>query len=262
VGSPDVADQHGAPYGRCRFLVRERWPSPEEAAATHLFVRYADGTEEPMADAVMAALLRDRYGMPWARFLEHLRTNPPGRVLELGSRGEQGTLYRDALPPLWAYTGFDIEPGHNVDVVGDAHELSRHVEPESFDALLSVATFEHLAMPWKVAVEINKVLKPGGVAVLVSHQCWPVHEQPWDFWRFSTWAWRAMFNEASGFEVLEAVMGEPARVVPELLQPVTAGVADGVAYLGSAALVRKTGPTGLSWEVPTEAAAEGSYPVP
>ena len=119
-----------------------------------------------MADAVTAALLRDRYGMPWGRFLEHLRTTPPGRVLELGSRGEQGTMYRDALPPGWTYTGFDIEPGHNVDVVGDAHELSRHVEPESFDALLSVATFEHLAMPWKVAVEINKVLKPGGVAVL------------------------------------------------------------------------------------------------
>ena len=260
--SPDVALQYGAKAARCRFHLHVRWPSAEDASQAHLYVRLADGREADLEGVLYQAMSQHRFGGLWLAFLQALRERPSGRVLELGSRGEGGTVYRAQIPPEWDYVGFDIVEGPNVDVVGDAHQLSAFVEPESFDALFSIATFEHLAMPWKVAVEINKVLKPGGVAVVVSHQCWPVHEQPWDFWRFSTWAWRTMFNEASGFEVVEAAMGEPARVVPELLQPVTAGVADGVAYLGSAALVRKIGPTGLSWEVPTEAAAEGNYPVP
>ena len=258
--SPDVEVHHGADAARCRFHVHVRWPSADDAAEAHLYVRLADGQEAELDGAVQQGLSQHRFGWLWVAFLEALRERPSGRVLELGSRGEGGMIYRAALPPAWDYVGFDIVEGPNVDVVGDAHQLASFVEPESFDALFSIATFEHLAMPWKVAVEINKVLKPGGLAVLVSHQCWPIHEQPWDFWRFSTWAWQTMFNAASGFEVVEAAMGEPAMVVPDLLHPVTAGVARGTSYLGSAALVRKVGPTALVWDVPTAAVAEGTYP--
>src|SRR5689334_1506132 len=87
--------------------------------------------------------------------------NRPGMcVLEIGSREVTG-------PSSWRpqfnrarYVGFDFHPGPNVDVVGDAHRLSTHfADVVPFDAVLSVATFEHLATPWVVATEIARVLR-------------------------------------------------------------------------------------------------------
>jgi SAM-dependent methyltransferase len=258
--STELVEIFGPAAERSRFRAEVAWADGDDAAHAHLFVRLADGREVDLEHAIPAAKAGHRFGAIWVQLLQHLEGQASGRILELGSRGEAGMVYRAAIPAAWDYVGVDLLPGPNVDVVADAHELSRHVARESFDALFSVATFEHLAMPWKVAVEINKVLKPGGIAAVVTHQAWPVHEQPWDYWRFSTWAWRAMFNEVSGFEVVEAAMGEPARIVPELLHPTLAGVARGEAYLGSAALVRKIGSTRLRWDVPTSAVADGTYP--
>ena len=40
------------------------------------------------------------------------------------------------------------------------------------------------------------MLKPGGVVITQTHQTWPVHDRPWDFFRFSKDSWRGLFNEA------------------------------------------------------------------
>ena len=72
-----------------------------------------------------------------------------------------------------------------MDVMGDAHKLSDYFDKDSFDVIFSMSVFEHLAMPWKVALELNKVLKPGGMMLHTTHQTWPLHEEPWDYWRYS-----------------------------------------------------------------------------
>lgn len=46
---------------------------------------------------------------------------------------------------------------------GDAHYLFSYFEDgKKFDLIFSSAVFEHLAMPWKVAEEISKMLRCGG----------------------------------------------------------------------------------------------------
>jgi SAM-dependent methyltransferase len=114
------------------------------------------------------------------------------------------------------YTGLDIVRGENVDIVGDAHSLSAHFPEESFDALYSVSTFEHLAMPWKVALEVNRVLRHGGLAYFVTHQALGMHETPWDFWRFSDTSWNSLFNCYTGFRVLDTFLGNPMMLVPHI----------------------------------------------
>lgn len=104
--------------------------------------------------------------------------------------------------------------GAGVDLVGDAHELTRYFEPATFDAIYGVAVFEHLLMPWRVVTEMNRVLRPGGIVRLTSHECFPLHEQPWDFWRFQPAAWRALFDSRSGFEVVEQQSVSPAELRP------------------------------------------------
>ena len=67
-------------------------------------------------------------------------------------------------------------------------------------------------MPWVAAVELGHVMRLGGLVYVQSHQTWPVHDAPWDFWRFSKYGWDTLFHTYSGFEVIAAEMGEPASI--------------------------------------------------
>ncbi|MEA2561379.1 MAG: hypothetical protein QOH06_2883 [Acidobacteriota bacterium] len=138
-----------------------------------------------------------------------------GRLLQIGARTPRDT---EEVPPRsllkGRVIGLDIHPGLNVDVVGDAHGLSRFLREGSVDAVLSASVLEHLQAPWLLAAEINRVLKPGG---LVYHQvpgAWPAHAQPNDFWRISAEGLRVLFGPESGFEVLEARDSGPAAIIP------------------------------------------------
>jgi hypothetical protein len=135
--------------------------------------------------------------------------NRPGmRILEVGSREVTGAskarvLFRDA-----EYIGFDYYPGPNVDIVGDAHKISTLVAGQ-FDLVYSSAVFEHLAMPWVVAVELSKLLKVGGTLFVETHFSYASHERPWHFFQFSDMALRTLFSPAMGFECIEAGFSNP-----------------------------------------------------
>jgi len=136
------------------------------------------------------------------------------RVLEIGSRLllSQSKSKRHLFPDALSFIGFDIHPGPNVDVVGDAHKLSSYFPPESFDAIFSMSVLEHIAMPWVLVMEINKLLPIGGITYHHAPQSWPVHDLPWDFYRFSHQGLMTLFNKAMGFEVLAAGMGQSLRM--------------------------------------------------
>lgn len=136
------------------------------------------------------------------------------RVLEIGSRivSPGSTSKRSLFPGAESFTGFDIYPDENTDVVGDAHQLSRYFQKEAFDAIFSLSVFEHLAMPWLVAREINKTLKTGGITFHSSHFSWPLHETPWDFYRFSDEGFRSLFPPSMGYRIIKAGLFSPLRM--------------------------------------------------
>ena len=101
------------------------------------------------------------------KFLVQLSSMPSGAALEIGSRARSGVTRRHFLPAsTWAYTGMDILAGENVDVVGDAHKLSKLFPEKRFRAVMSFSVLEHLLMPWKFAIELNRVMELGGVGFL------------------------------------------------------------------------------------------------
>lgn len=190
---------------------------------------------------------RFSYGAMFTRFLDAVAAKP-GRLLEIGSRARSGVVYRGLFGPGIDYVGLDVTAGPNVDVVADAHHLSRHLAP-GFDFVFSVSVFEHLVMPWKVALEMNKVMVPGGLALIVSHATWPLHEEPWDFYRYSTEGWRGIFNRHTGFELLDARYAYPASIVPQFAAtPDFIQMYGGKGYLLSGCLVRKTGDALVRWD--------------
>lgn len=171
-----------------------------------------------------------------------------GRGLEIGSRARSGNSYRDKFHPSCEYTGMDVCDGPNVDVVGDAHHLSRCVQGK-FDHILSIAVFEHLLMPWKVALEMNKVMNDGAQALIISHGIWPLHEEPWDFFRFSQESWSGIFNVHTGFRMVRQSQSLAAYTVPNFA---SGGDLQGIdinpSYLMSGCLVEKIGPAKVQWE--------------
>ncbi|HEX3556267.1 MAG TPA: methyltransferase domain-containing protein [Thermoanaerobaculia bacterium] len=148
------------------------------------------------------------------RFVE-LANARGGRVLQVGSRTPAGL---EGMPPRpllrGPVTGLDIHPGHYVDLVGDAHTLSRFLRERSVDAVVSGSVLEHLQAPWLFAAEVNRVLKPGGLVYHEAPGAWPAHAQPNDFWRMSAEGLRALFGPASGFEVLAARDAGPVAMIP------------------------------------------------
>ncbi|MER9458976.1 MULTISPECIES: methyltransferase domain-containing protein [unclassified Mesorhizobium] len=137
-----------------------------------------------------------------------------GTVVEIGARvvGPASSLQAPLFKPECKFIGVDIHAAPGVDVVADAHFLGDHFEPGSIDGIMSFAVMEHLACPWLLAAEINKVLKVGGLTLHSLPQAFPIHETPNDFWRASDEALKVLFSPEMGFEILKVGMCTPLRM--------------------------------------------------
>lgn len=260
--SPDVAEKFGERAAAARFAMEGPLPIGAGGHELELLAWLDDGRVVAVPGLQFARMNLDPYHAMEKAFWRRLAALDGGRVLELGSRNRSGNIRKDWLRDGVEYFGMDILEGDNVDVVGDAHELSTLFPPEGFRAVFGISVFEHLLMPWKVAVELNRVLEPGGVVFAGTHQTFPLHERPWDFWRYTDEGWSAIFNEATGFAIEQVAMGEPATIVPRVPHAVTGGVQCGQAYLVSGVTAKKIGAARVSWDVGvTEVLATG-YPTP
>ncbi|NWF75896.1 MAG: hypothetical protein HXY53_04885 [Nitrospirae bacterium] len=126
---------------------------------------------------------------------------------------------------------------------------------------MSKAVFEHLAMPWKVVLEINKILKSNGLLFINTLQTFPLHEKPWDFWRFSDEAWKILLNRWNGYEIMYSNMEFPCRVIPELNIP--DWETNHEAYLLSNVLAKKTGNYDeklFKWDISIRDITDSIYP--
>jgi hypothetical protein len=197
---------------------------------------------------------------PWHalndEFRDHCRALRNCRVLEIGSRIRDDTrsvLHEEALSdPSIDYTGFDILPGSNVDVVGDAHRLSSYFAPDSFDLVCSEFVFEHLLMPWRVVTEINEVLKLGGEVMINTNHTMALHDKPWDFWRFSDTAWIGLLNEFTGFQILKSALGVPMRLTPVRYNDSFREHEGGAGFQACGVWARKIGPARVGWPADSE----------
>ena len=233
-----------------------------EQFAWDLTVEFRTASGRTIA-ATLEELSRDRMDHYPSSFGESFRTrvnsNPDARVLDIGGR-DRSKFDISSLFRVKEYVVLDILPGKNVDVVADAHEMSKVLAPESFDYVISASVFEHLLMPWKVALEINRVLKPGGLAWISTHQTVGMHDLPWDFWRFSDASWDAIFNELTGFRIVDRVMDLPEFILPFVVREGRRDAENAAGFDFSGVLVEKTGKTSLEWPVPLGTIIKTTYP--
>jgi SAM-dependent methyltransferase len=119
-------------------------------------------------------------------FLRHELSGTVGTVLDLGAGLRP---FANLLPGRTVALDHRARPA--LDVVGDAHRLP--FADGAFDAVVCTEVFEHLLDPPAAAGEMIRVLKPGGRLVLTTRFCFPLHERPADFWRFTPYTLRRLF---------------------------------------------------------------------
>lgn len=106
-----------------------------------------------------------------------------GRVLDLGCGNRP---YRPFLVNATGYVAYDLDPlGSSPEVVGRAQRLP--FQAAAFDGVLCTQVLEHVPEPWAMLDEVARVLRPGGTLVLSAPLAWRLHEQPHDFFRYTSY---------------------------------------------------------------------------
>ncbi len=150
---------------------------------------------------------RDRYLLP--------REQEPLAIYDLGSMDVNGS-YRPLFDrPSWTYTGLDMAPGDNVDVVLHNPYNWREIDTHSADVLISGQAFEHIEFFWITMLEIARVLKPGGLCCIIAPSGGPEHRYPVDCWRFYRDGFAALARYA-GIEALDLVSHEGNEIYPDM----------------------------------------------
>ncbi|MFZ3047920.1 MAG: methyltransferase domain-containing protein [Desulfatirhabdiaceae bacterium] len=264
--SEDVESVYGkiGSNARFQFLFHADTSVPENILSIQLIFNMSDGSEIRLSDLWMEGIKRGPYGEDQLIdvFRNEMQRAPEGaRVLEIGSRARSGISNRESVVPKHLrFTGLDIISGECVDVVGDAHDLTRYFSRNTFDFVYSLNVFEHLLMPWKVVIEMNRVMKKGGLAMILTHHAFPLHDIPCDFWRFSDKAWHGLFNAFSGFEVVRTALYDRVRVLPYVVYQGTYGTQHASAFVHSMVIARKIQNTRLKWKVNVDQILESLYP--
>lgn len=117
------------------------------------------------------------------QYLEHL-VGKEVRILDLGSQNVNGSYKPIFDVSGWNYTGVDVAPGKNVDVVLSSPYKWERFSTNSVDVIISGQAFEHIALFWLTILEIRRVLKPDGICCIIAPSSGPEHRYPVDCWRF------------------------------------------------------------------------------
>jgi SAM-dependent methyltransferase len=201
----DLVTEHGDE----RFLVVAGVPlflDPDRSLfARHAFTESAAAPRSRVRR--LRGLLRARLiGSPVSRrnFLRMTELLAPARgdrrlVLVIG-----GGILGFGIEPLLGNPGVklletDVYIGPRTAVVCDAQQLP--FVDGAFDGVVVQAVLEHVIDPGRVAAEIHRVLKPGGVLYSEIPFMQQVHEGAYDFTRFTLGGHRALFR---GFDEVDA----------------------------------------------------------
>jgi SAM-dependent methyltransferase len=125
-----------------------------------------------------------------------------GRLLDIGCGNKPyEKFFRNRVSE---HVGCDVvqSSDNRVDFICLATELP--FEKASFDTILITQVIEHVADHQLMLSEAFRVLKSDGVLILSGPMYWPLHEEPYDFFRFTKHGFRFLL-EKSGFVPIEIV---------------------------------------------------------
>ena len=109
----------------------------------------------------------------------------PEPIYEFGSLQVEGQEMANLRPlfPCKKFIGCDMRPGMGVDRVEDIHATS--LSGKTAGTVILADTLEHVRNPDIVIKEAYRILFDRGVLVMTSVMDFPIHNHPYDYWRFT-----------------------------------------------------------------------------
>lgn len=124
---------------------------------------------------------------------EYLR----GNVLDVGSGAQP---YREYIKSISSYIGLDQSERVKPDICGQSTHIP--FKENYFDSVICTEVLEHLKEPERCLSEIKRVLKKEGYLYITAPQCWGLHYEPDDYWRFTKHS-LAYLIKRSGLELIK-----------------------------------------------------------
>lgn len=123
-----------------------------------------------------------------------------GKLLDIGCGNKP---YEKILAnKITGYVGCDIIQSslNKVDVLCPADKIP--LDSNTFDTVFSTQTIEHVENHQGLVNEAYRLIKPGGYFIVSAPMFWHLHEEPYDFFRFTKYGFMYIFKNA-GFEIEE-----------------------------------------------------------
>jgi SAM-dependent methyltransferase len=188
--------------------------------------------------AASSRLVTDRAGRFYTRAIPEYAH---GRLLDLGCgraplMGYYAGYTTSATLVDWANS---LHENPLLDVIADLNQPLQ-LDNDSFDTVILSDVIEHIAEPQSLLAEVARILSSdGGVLLLNVPFYYPIHEEPFDFYRYTRYA-LAHLCAGAGLDVLEI---SPLGGLPEILIDLTSKTLQQIPVLGQglAAMVQTVG---------------------
>jgi SAM-dependent methyltransferase len=123
--------------------------------------------------------------------------------------------YKPYFPNAFAVTKRKEKPADmHVDLY--YRELSK-IDDESYEVIVCTGLLEHLPDPQQHIDDLYRILKPGGKLVISASAVFSFHECPNDFFHFTPFSFRMMFERWGKIEMLRGA-SQPFETIAILLQ--------------------------------------------
>ena len=124
------------------------------------------------------------------------------RVLTVGAGGGVNERLRNIADQNgFEVFSFDIDDEKQPDILGDlcAYDFS----DQQYDIVVVSEVLEHLHSPHLGVQNLYNALKPGGRLILTTPFIFPIHDQPYDYFRYTKYGLKHLLSEFEQVNIME-----------------------------------------------------------
>ena len=137
-------------------------------------------------------------------FKIHIRdifTNSNDRILDIGS-GKNPHYHKSIKGNIVC---FDIRNFDKIHIIGDADFLP--FRKDSFDKIIIVNSLYYCTNPFNVMENVGRILKKNGTIVIITPFLYPIHDVPYDKFRFTEFGIRQLLKDGFIIKDIKTIGG-------------------------------------------------------
>lgn len=120
-------------------------------------------------------------------------------IINIGSGGEVYNKIQK-LETSCNIRQVDVDSDRKPDIVASACNM-KVIDDSSIDAVFLIEVLEHINEPKKALKEIHRILKPNGKLILSTPFIFPIHDEPYDFYRYTEYGLQYLLKDFDNVKI-------------------------------------------------------------